>query len=258
MLTLAVVIPAYNERRTIAAVAAGARRHAPQVIVVDDGSTDGTADALAGLAVRVLRHADNRGKAASLWAGMQAALAGGAEAVVTLDADGQHDPADVPRLAALAAAHPDRLIIAARARGRHAVPPLRRFANAMADFWISWAAGCKIIDTQSGFRLYPAPLLRRVRAGHDRRHGFVFESEVLIEAARLGFRPLPVAIAAVYAPDRRASYYRPAADTLKIIAMVARKLIGRGLSPVDLLRGLGVLTPAQRRAESRPDTQHPD
>jgi glycosyltransferase involved in cell wall biosynthesis len=235
---IAAVIPALNEAATVREVAEGACVHVDRVVVVDDGSDDDTAGRLTGLPVTVLRHAENRGKAASLWDGMQFALEQGATAVVTLDADGQHRPVDIPRLRAAAAAHPERLIIAARLNRREAVPKLRRFANTIADFWISWAAGCRIRDTQSGFRLYPARVIRDVRIAYHRGRGFVFESEILIEAARLGIRPLEIAIDAEYAPGRRPSYYRPWRDTARIVRMVAGKLLARGMDPAGLLRSL--------------------
>jgi glycosyltransferase involved in cell wall biosynthesis len=246
---VAVVIPAYNESATIAAVVGGVCRHVPSVIVVDDGSGDDTAKCLAGLPVTVLRHASNRGKAASLWDGIQLALARGAQAVLTLDADGQHRPDDIPRLLAAGRRWSRHIIVAARVNDRRVVPGSRRFANWMADFWISWAAGLPIRDTQSGFRLYPAEALKRVRVAHGRWHGFVFESEVLIEAARQGYYTKSISIDAVYRPGARASYYRPAVDTTRIVLMVAWKLISRGLYPQGLLRSLG-LWPSRGMARS--------
>lgn len=238
---VAVVIPAYNEAATSADVAGRARQVCRRVIVVDDGSRDGTADRLEGLDVQVLRNPDNLGKAASLWRGAQQALADGAEAVITLDGDGQHRPEDIPLLLAAATQHPTSIIVAARLRKREAMPPLRAFGNRCANFWISWAAGHPISDSQSGFRLYPAQAFRQVRAPRSRSQGFVFESEVLIDAARRGMRTRAVEIEAIYAPGSRASHYRPAADTLLIIRMVAGKLIRYGLYPQGLLRSLGLL-----------------
>ena len=235
---VAVVIPAFDEAATIGTVAADALRHCPMVIVVDDGSRDGTAACLAELPVTVLRHDDNRGKAASLWTGIQSALARDVAAVITMDGDGQHPADAIPRLIDAAAGDGRRLVIAARMLARERMPRVRRFGNRMADFWISWAAGCRILDTQSGFRLYPAALLRHLAPIHDRRRGFVFESEVLIDAARAGFFPFPVPIVAIYDRTSRRSHYRPVVDTLRIIGMVAGKLLGRGMYVQGLIRSL--------------------
>ncbi|HYQ91350.1 MAG TPA: glycosyltransferase family 2 protein, partial [Candidatus Competibacteraceae bacterium] len=238
---VAVVIPTYNEAATIAAVVQRGCRQVDWVIVVDDGSEDATAVQLKELPAMVLRHEDNQGKAASLWDGMQLALAQGAKAVITLDADGQHCPEDIPRLLAAGQRYPAALIIAARLHGWERSPWLRRLANRIADFWISWAAGCPIADTQSGFRLYPA-VVCRLPIGHDRRHGFVFESEILIEAARHGYYPIAVPIKARYSRQGRCSYYQPLRDTVRITRMVAWKLLSRGLYPLGLLRSLRLLT----------------
>ncbi len=236
------VIPAYNEAATIADVVRRSCRQIGGVIVVDDGSDDATVAQLQDLPATVLRHERNRGKAASLWDGMQLALAQGADTVITLDADGQHCPEDIPRLLAAGRRYPAALIIAARLQGREQVPWLRRFANGMADFWISWAAGCRIQDTQSGFRLYPAAVLSRLQVAHDRRHSFVFESEILIESARKGCYHMAVPIKARYSRQARPSYYRPLRDTVQITWMVTWKLLSRGLYLQGLLRSLGLLS----------------
>ena len=238
-MTVAVVIPAHNEAATIADIVRRACAQLDYVIVVDDGSIDGTGEQLVGLPVVVLRNEHNLGKAASLWRGMSAALEGGARAVLTLDGDGQHCPEDIPRLLDMARHCPESIVVAARLGRRDAAPGLRRFGNKMADFWISWAAGYPIRDTQSGFRLYPASLLQRIAIRHDQRSGFVFESEILIEAARLGYYATPVAIDSIYNQTARPSYYRPGWDTVMIVRMVAWKLISRGLYIPGLLRSLG-------------------
>jgi glycosyltransferase involved in cell wall biosynthesis len=237
---VAIVIPAYNEAATIREVAAAAAQFAP-VYVVDDGSRDDTAARLQDAPVTLLRHEVNRGKAASLWHGAMQALAAGAEAVITLDGDGQHRPAEIPQLVEQAEANPGHIVIAARLRNRDATPPLRLFGNRFANFWISWAAGCRIADSQSGFRLYPAELLRQIELNLDAEHSFVFESEVLIAAADAGFRCTHVEIEALYPAGNRKSHYRPARDTYYIVRMVARRLALRGFYPTGLLRSLGLL-----------------
>ena len=233
------VIPAYNEARTLGKVVGDLLAHCADVVVVDDGSTDGGAANLAGAPITLLRHTQNQGKAAALWTGMQAALAMGADAVLTLDADGQHAVDDVPRLMHAARANPARLILGARALARRSTPLVRFMANRFANFWISWACGQRLTDSQSGFRVYPGAFLRKVDIAHDRRQGFVFESELLIEAARAGFRIHAVSVPAIYRPDARASYYRHR-DSLRITAMVARKLLARGLYPAGLYGALRV------------------
>lgn len=239
-----VVIPAYNEAATIREVATRARAYCPRVIVVDDGSTDDTAAQVADLPVTLLRHAVNRGKAAALWTGMQRALADGAEAVVTLDADGQHRPEDIPRFLEAWRARPGCLVMGARLADRAAIPPVRYYANRFANFWISWACGVRLADSQCGFRLYPAALLRAVRVAHDEQHGFVFESEILIEAASRGMCLVSLPIPALYPAGARPSHFRGVRDVLRIARMVAWRLLARGF----YLRGLyrAYLRPTER------------
>jgi glycosyltransferase involved in cell wall biosynthesis len=239
--TITVVIPAYNEAATITDIVRRARQQVERVIVVDDGSSDDTADQAQASGAMVLRQAGNQGKGASLWRGMQSAVEQGAEVVITLDADGQHRPEDIPKLLGANQRWPGRLIIAARLEYRERAPALRRFANRMADFWVSWAAGCPIPDTQSGFRLYPADFLRRADGPRRGWRGFAFESALLIQAAQQGRYPAAVAIETIYHSQGRPSHYRPWRDTLRIVDLVAWSLLGRGLNPVGLLRSLRLL-----------------
>jgi len=231
-----VVIPAYNEAATIREVAARALRQCPRVVIVDDGSTDDTAAALHGLPIELLRNPRNEGKAAALWRGMQHALAAGADAVITLDGDGQHRPEDIPRLIETSSRSPASIIIGSRMNNAAAFPRKRLLANRTANFWISWACGYAIEDSQSGFRLYPGTLLRDIRIAHDHAHGFVFESEILIKAARRGIGSIPVAIEAIYARAARPSHFRSVVDVLRITRMVAWKLLSRGLYPQGFVR----------------------
>ena len=242
--TIAVVIPAFNEAPTIRDIVTRALREVERIIVVDDGSDDGTGAALQGLPVTVLRNATNLGKAASLRRGMVCALEEGASAVVTLDADGQHEPEDIPRLAAAHVRNPQAIIVGARLHEKSRIPRARYFANRFANFWIAWAAGYPISDTQSGFRLYPAMLLAAIDVRNDRSPGFVFESAVLINAARVGVTSEAVGIAAIYHKGLRRSYFRPVVDVLLITRMVAWKLLGRGFDIPGLLRS--------RRGPGRP------
>ncbi len=229
----AVVIPAYNESATLRDIVQRALQFCPKVIVVDDGSTDATAQSVRDLPIELLGNPGNEGKAASLWRGIRHAIASGADRIITLDADGQHMPEHIPSLIEAARTHPQDIVIGARRGDRSVAPALRYYANRFADFWISWACGQRLRDSQSGFRLYPAALFDRLHTQHDRAHGFVFESEILIEAARLGYHVTAVPIPAIYHIQARPSYYRTS-DSLRITRMVAWKLLSRGM----FLRGL--------------------
>ncbi len=246
----AAVIPAYNEAATIADVAARAARQVELVVVVDDGSTDGTAGALAGLPVTLLRNARNLGKGASLWRGMQHALGLGVGGVLTLDGDGQHAPEEIPRLLAEARAHPGEIIVGARVLGRDAAPRARFLANRFADFWVGWAAGQPLADSQSGFRVYPAALVRQVEVRHGPARSFVFESEFLIAAARHGFGSRAVPVSALYPKTARPSHFRPVLDIARITRMVAWKLLSRGMHPAGLRRVLARRLPVGVPGES--------
>jgi hypothetical protein len=130
------------------------------------------------------------------------------------------------------------VIIGARRRDQRRAALRRYIANCVADFWISWAAGDPFEDSQSGFRVYPASLLSRVKIKHGKARSFVFESEVLIEATRLGYRSRSVSIEGLRHPGARPSYFRPVLDVARITRMVGWKLISRGMHPIGLYRAL--------------------
>ena len=233
-----VLIPAYNEAATIRDLAERALNIVPDVVVIDDGSTDTTATQLEGLPVTLLRNERNMGKAASLWRGFEHALARGAKSIVTLDGDGQHSPEDIRRLLSTAQRFPDSIIIGARLHDKKNFPPRRYYANQFARFWISWAAGYPIADTQSGFRVYPATLLRRITRRDVSWNGFVFESEILIAAGAIGVQSVAVAIPGIYPKLARASHFRPIRDIARIVMMVAGRLAKCGMHPAGLWRSL--------------------
>jgi glycosyltransferase involved in cell wall biosynthesis len=232
------VIPAYNESATIREVVQCALQHFGTVIVVDDGSTDGTVEKLSNLPVTLRLHPENRGKAASLWNGMQTALSLGAKGIVTMDGDGQHDPADLPRLLKAAQTHPDRLVIGSRLWNRDVIPKARYRANRFANFWIAWASGQALEDSQSGFRVYPAQLIRLCRFKLSRDRSFVFESEIIIEAARHRFLCVFLPVQTMYPENARPSHFHPVKDIARITRMVAWRLFIRGFFLPGLWRSL--------------------
>jgi glycosyltransferase involved in cell wall biosynthesis len=229
-----VVIPALNEERAIRAVVIDALAYCGRVIVVDDGSSDGTSAAIADLPIERLRHEQPLGKARALQDGFRRALELGASGVLTMDGDGQHAGADLPRLLAAAAQYPDHIVIGARLLEREVQPGKNRFGNAQADWWVSWACGQRIVDSQSGQRYYPRKALEL--AIEMKHQGFVFESAILIEAARHGIPTLSVPIAASYAEDRRASHFKPFRDVTKITRMIAWRLLRSGFAPRNYWR----------------------
>ncbi|HKI65175.1 MAG TPA: glycosyltransferase family 2 protein [Burkholderiales bacterium] len=221
------VIAAYNEAATIREVAERTLRQVRALIVVDDGSGDGTGAALEGLPLELLRNPVNLGKGASLWRGMQRALELGAQAVITLDGDGQHRPEDIPALLEVHRRRPEAIVIGSRLHLREEMPALRYRANRFADFWVGLAAGRSFPDTQSGFRVYPARLLHEARVDHGASARFAFESEILIEAGRLGIESVAVPVTVAYRGLARASHFANVADVARIARMVARRLLAR-------------------------------
>jgi glycosyltransferase involved in cell wall biosynthesis len=237
-----VLIPAHNEEKTIRATVEGALVHVDHVLVINDGSTDGTVAALAGLPVEIVDHAHNRGKGWRLAEGLDHAIAQGAEAVLTLDADGQHDPDDIPAFLAAAQTAPDSLVMGERTEDRGTMPRVRAFSIGFGDFFISWATEREARDGQCGMRLYPAVLWRRTRVPQTERSHFVFETAILLRAAEAGFGVLRVPIRARYQGFvQRPSHFRPVLDTLRITRTISGFLVKRGLKPRGFLIALGTL-----------------
>ncbi len=231
----AAIIPAYNEGKTIRKLVEGTASQMDRVVVVNDGSTDDTCQQLVNLPIELISNTVNRRKANALWRGFHRVLESEPEleGVITLDGDGQHLPEDIPRLVDAYRKFSDHLIIGTRTRDWGLFPPIRRWANQWANLGISLAVGCRIPDTQSGFRLYPASLLRKLQADSKHYNGFVFESEVIIEAVKLGFKIHSIPIAAVYRNDLRKSHFRPARDTFEIGKMIVGKIASRLLKPTS-------------------------
>jgi flavin-dependent dehydrogenase/glycosyltransferase involved in cell wall biosynthesis len=243
------VIPVFNEAATIAGLVERATSHGT-VIVVDDGSTDGSAEAAATAGAIVVRSSGRRGKGAVLRVGFAEALSRGAQRVVTLDGDGQHDPDDIPRLLAASAADPRALIIGSRLADDGAgMEPARLNALRVAGFFINWLTGWDVGDTQSGFRVYPRALLEAV---DPRRGGFVLETEMLLRAAAAGFAirevPLSLGRAAL-----RPSYFRPLRDGTAVTVYLVAHGLGRWGRDAAGVAGalLRPFTPARFRVRHR-------
>ncbi|HVI57827.1 MAG TPA: glycosyltransferase family 2 protein [Luteimonas sp.] len=228
---VAVVIPALNEALRIREVVQDTRAHCDRVIVVDDGSDDGTAECLAGLGATVLRHPRRMGKGAALRSGFAEAARAGARAVVTMDGDGQHSGADIPRLLDSANRHPGCVIVGARLRKRAAQPVYRRIGNDFGDWGIGWGCGFRVVDSQSGQRLYPHAVYTLEGVPGE---GFVFEAQMLISAARRAGAgvvavPIETRYAGAGAPAQmRKSHFRLVRDLWKITSHVVLQVLRHG------------------------------
>jgi len=211
------VVPAFNAEPTIAAVVSGMRAAIPAafVTVVDDGSVDGTYLAARPLADMTVRLGRNRGKGAALRAGFRVAAAHGADVVVTIDADGQHDPRYAPGLVA-ALSNADVAIGARERRGT--MPAGRRLTNRLSAAAVARCIGRDVADAQSGFRAMRSDLIAQVRPRGDR---YEFETEFLILAGRLGARITFVPIPTIYAASIR-SHFRPVRDSARIVTTLWR------------------------------------
>lgn len=221
-----VVVPCLNEERAIGDLLRGVLAHCRDVIVIDDGSTDGTAAIVEALPVTLIRHAERRGKGEALRAGFREALRRGASGVLTLDGDGQHDPADIPRLLEAARHYPGALVVGARMLAREHQPDGRRRANDVADWGISWGCGQPIADTQSGQRWYPRAAVELVDIAAE---DFVFEAAILIAAARdLRLPIVSIPIACRYEAHARHSHFRPIRDVTRITWFTIRRVVHYG------------------------------
>lgn len=244
---IAVVIPAYNEGATIREIAKQARRVTSKVFVINDGSTDDTGSQLDGLEIERIDLPVNQGKANALLTGFREALTDpDLVGIVTLDGDGQHRIDDIAELVRAGLKHRGAIIVGSRLWDADKFPKSRLRANKVANFWISWAAGKRIADSQSGFRYYPADVLRGLDLENYGRKGFVLESELLIDASGMGTAIRSVRIPALYdATAFRPSHFRPVADITQIVLMVAGKLLKRGMNIPGLIRYLRSHDPEQ-------------
>ena len=231
---IAVLVPALNESLRIREVVQGALEQCPNVIVVDDGSTDGTHERIADLPVILLRHARRMGKGESLRDGFREAARRGWRGVLTMDGDGQHSASDLPRLLDAANRHPGCIIIGARLRKRASQPTHRRLANEFGDWGIAWGTGYQVADSQSGQRFYPAGVIALEDVPGE---GFVFEAQIVISAAReLGTRCVSVPIESRYRSagsdeQFRASHFRPLKDLYCITSHIVLQALRYGGLP---------------------------
>jgi len=210
------VIPAYNAERTVEAVVREALSFLAMVIGADDGSTDDTAKVAADAGAQVVSLPENRGKGHCLRLLFAEARKRGFDAVITLDSDGQHDPADIPRFLYAHRNDPGSVIVGSRMADEDAIPVHRRNSMLVARFYICLAANRYIDDTQCGYRLYPLSVVESVALYKDR---FVTETELLLKVGDSGIPIRSLPIHAVYLPDQR-THFRSVPDVAAISVYV--------------------------------------
>jgi glycosyltransferase involved in cell wall biosynthesis len=218
----AAIVPAYNAASLIGPVLESIAAYLPagNIIVVDDASADDTGVVAARAGAVVIRHEINRGKGAAI----RTAIAhigrrSDIDAVFMLDADGQHDPCEIPRFADAFLAGGADLIVGNRMAAPGSMPRLRVFTNRLTSAIVSLRAGRRIPDSQNGYRLIRASLLRRLRLVTSR---YEIDSEIIIKACHAGGRVSSVPVSTIYGSERSA--IRPLRDTMRFIALVTRSL----------------------------------
>lgn len=220
---VAALIPAYQAASSVAAVVQGTRAVVADVLVVDDGSSDATGAVSRAAGATVLRQEPNAGKGAALVRGFEHLRRQGFTHAVTLDADGQHFPDEIPALLAAMARDEDAIVVGIRKKEGQEIAAIAQFGNCVADSLMTILAGQVLPDTQSGFRIYPIATtlaLGAVGARYD------FETEILFRAAKKGIPLIGIPVRVHYPPiAERVSHFDPLMDTLRIIGTVVRALV---------------------------------
>ncbi|MEI6765869.1 MAG: DUF2062 domain-containing protein [Bacteroidota bacterium] len=210
-----VIIPTFNNAASLAAVIEGVKNYTDNILVVNDGSTDGTAALLNDIAgIHVIAWSANKGKGYGLRKGFEKAVSLGFHYAITIDSDGQHSPDDIPAFLAGHKEMPEAIIIGARNMDQAGVPRKSSFGNRFSNFWFRFETGIRIPDTQSGYRFYP---LERLKTIHFFTRKYEFEIEVIVRAAWKGVKVVSVPVSIFYAPkETRVSHFRPFRDFTRV------------------------------------------
>ncbi len=218
-----VVVPAYMEQRKINDVVRRIGKYSSHVIVVDDGSTDRTSEEASEAGAVVLRHERNMGKGAALNSGFTYARFNDFHCLITMDADGQHDPADIPRFIEAHRRTGIPVLVGNRMAVPEKMPFLRRWTNRLMSWYLSRKMRQYVPDTQCGFRLYRCDVIPFIATEAER---YAAESEILLHVASRGIRIDSVPIDAIYGDEE--SKINPFMDTLRFLRMIHKEAGGKG------------------------------
>ena len=218
---ICILIPAYNAQETLGSVLKKTEPLRGDIIVVDDGSSDETKKVASESRAQVLEHPLNLGKGAALRTGFRYILQKDYEVVITLDADGQHDPAEIPFLLKIFQSVKPDILIASRAAEFGKMTFLRRFWNRLGVKAVARLCHSDITDSQSGFRLIRTDVLKKVDFSTSR---FETELELLIKACKRGFSVLSVSINTQKVDGTGSSHFRPVVDTWMVCKLFLRSL----------------------------------
>lgn len=210
------LIPTYNNAGTLLDVIRRTQVWLEHIIIVNDGSTDNTSQLLQSLTfpVTVISYSRNRGKGYALRQGFQEAMKQGFAYVLTLDADGQHYPEDIPSMLDVLSANPCAMIVGSRSLQQENMPARNTFANRFSNFWFALQTGLLLPDTQTGMRIYPLRYLRGLSLLTNR---YEAELALLVFLAWANVRIIPVPVRVYYPPkEQRVSHFRPACDFARI------------------------------------------
>ena len=208
------VIPAFENHATIGRLVKETRRYIDHIVVVDDGSADNTARLAEDAGARVLRLQKNRGKGNALRIGFRYVRENGFDAVITLDADSQHDPEEIPKFIESFRRNNQQIVVGNRLHAKDRIPRIRYGPNKVGTYLFSWLIGRDIKDSQCGFRLYDRNVLETIHILND---GFEAEADILLRAGKRGYDIGFVPIEPIYfSANQHKSTYRPIKDTFRI------------------------------------------
>ncbi|SDN98045.1 hypothetical protein SAMN04488516_11428 [Desulfonauticus submarinus] len=209
-----ILIPVYNHVQTLRKIVQQTLEIHSEVLVVDDGSTDGSGSSVKDLNIHFIRHTKNQGKGAAILTGLKKAIQLGATHIITIDADGQHSPKDIPKFIKAIQQNPFSIIVGVRNFEQKTIPKLSRFGKAFSNFWFYVQTGEKVKDIQSGFRAYPIAIFKSISLWTKR---YAFEIEILVKAKWAGIKIIEIPINVFYPPaSKRISHFHLIKDNLQI------------------------------------------